>query len=236
MEAITTITFFRYSRPWSKIWAFGMMQFAHPGLSRTPGLRFYKLMGSGKPGFNPWPDWSVYALVQVWENEAAADSFFSRHDLMHRYKKKAREYWTLYMRTVKTKGEWDGKAPFPAVQTPLPHNNYLAIITRATIKSRFLLRFWKYVPASQQGLKGNKGLLYTKGIGEVPIRNMATFSLWANREALYAFAYSSKEHKQAISMTHELQWYKEELFARFQPYRSEGQWEGVPPLKFTPDN
>ncbi len=70
MEAVTTITFFRYTRAWTRIWAFGMMQFAHSGLSRTPGLEFYKLMGSGKPGFNPWPDWSVYALVQVWEERS----------------------------------------------------------------------------------------------------------------------------------------------------------------------
>ncbi len=151
---------------------------------------------------------------------------------MGRYKKKAQEYWTLYMRTLKSKGEWNGRAPFPTAQSPAPDIKYLAIITRATIKSKYLLRFWKYVPTSQYGLMGNKGLLYTKGIGEVPFRNMATFSLWADRDSLHAFAYGSREHKKAISLTHELQWYKEELFARFQPYRSEGRWEGVPSLPF----
>ncbi|MBT8222143.1 MAG: DUF3291 domain-containing protein [Eudoraea sp.] len=232
MESVTTITFFRYGTMRSRIWAFGMMQFAHPRLAGVAGLKFYKLMGSGKAGFNPWPDWSVYALVQVWENEKAADVFFTQHSLMDAYRRKVDESWTLYMKTLKVKGEWNGQNPFPENKNLVPEINYLAVITRATIKSKFLLRFWKYVPHSQKGLQENKGLLYNKGIGEVPFRNMATFSLWTDRESLQKFAYGAKAHKQAISLTHKLQWYKEELFARFQPYRSEGSWEGVSPLDF----
>ena len=232
MESITTITFFRYGNLRSIIWAFGMMQFAHPRLARVEGLQFYKLMGSGKAGFNPWPDWSVYALLQVWENEKAANAFFAEHPLMAEYRQKVVETWTLYMKTVKVKGEWNGSNPFPDNKSLVPDNDYLAVITRATIKSKFLLKFWKYVPHSQKGLLENTGLLYNKGIGEVPFRNMATFSLWTNRESLHKFAYGAKEHKNAISMTHRLKWYKEELFARFQPYRSEGSWEGVSPLEF----
>ena len=227
MEPITTITFFRYGTMWSRIWAFGMMQFAHPRLASVAGLQFYKLMGSGKARFNPWPDWSVYALVQVWENEKAADTFFAKNPLMADYRKKVVEYWTLYMRTLKVKGQWNGKNPFPENNKLSLENDYLAVITRATIKTKFLRRFWKYVPHSQKGLLENNGLLYNKGIGEVPFRNMATFSLWTDRESLNAFAYGAKAHKHAISLTHTLQWYREELFARFQPFRSEGSWEGV---------
>ena len=227
MEPITTITFFRYGTLWSRIWAFGMMQFAHSRLTRVAGLQFYKLMGSGKARFNPWPDWSVYSLVQVWENEKAAETFFAEHPLMEDYRKKVVESWTLYMRTLKVKGQWNAKNPFPENKNLALENDYLAIITRATIKTKFLLKFWKYVPASQEGLLENAGLLYNKGIGEIPFRNMATFSLWTDRESLQKFAYGAEAHKKAISLTHKLQWYKEELFARFQPYRSEGSWKGV---------
>jgi hypothetical protein len=231
MEPITTITFFRYSTFRSKVWAFGMMQFAHASLTKVPCLRFYKLMGSGKAGFNPWPDWSVYALVQVWDTPKAADTFFKEHQLMSRYRQKVQECLTLYMKTSKVKGEWSGKNPFPKNQNLDPENKYLAVVTRATIKSKFLFRFWKYVPKSQKGLQENEGLLYTKGIGEVPFRNMATFSIWKDKESLHAFAYSAAEHKKAISLTHSLKWYKEELFARFQPYKAEGSWSGMPTME-----
>ncbi|MCX2720134.1 DUF3291 domain-containing protein [Lentiprolixibacter aurantiacus] len=231
MEPITTISFFRYSSFWSKVWAFSMMQFAHPSLGKVKGLRFYKLMGSGKAGFNPWPDWSVYALVQVWDSPGDAEAFFNGDPLMKKYRGKVAENMTLYLKTLKVKGEWSGQNPFPKNQDLDPENKYMAVITRATIKTKFLYRFWKYVPQSQKSLMENEGLLYTKGIGEVPFRNMATFSIWKDRESLQAFAYNATGHKKAIAFTHTLKWYKEELFARFQPYKVEGSWSGIPPME-----
>ena len=41
---------------------------------------------------------------------------------------------------------------------------------------------------------------------------------------------ASHEHKEAIKRTHRIDWYKEEMFARFQPYKSTGLWGGVNPL------
>ena len=70
----------------------------------------------------------------------------------------------------------------------------------------------------------------TKGIGEVPFTQMATFSLWQDKQSLMDFAYNSKEHQNAIKKTREMDWYKEELFSRFQPYRSVGSWNGSNPL------
>lgn len=40
------------------------------------------------------------------------------------------------------------------------------------------------------------------------------------------YAYTSQYHKEVVQKTRELGWYKEELFARFVPYKSEGSWEG----------
>jgi hypothetical protein len=53
---------------------------------------------------------------------------------------------------------------------------------------------------------------------------MATFSLW-KVESVKQFAYKSKQHKEA-SKKREYEWYSEELFSRFQPYKSSGTWEG----------
>jgi len=232
MDQISTLTFFKYGSFATKVWAFGMMQFAHKPLSKEKGLLHYKLMGSGKDGFDPFADWSVYALLQVWENEEAANRFFDSSPLYQRYVAKTAQQWTLFLRSIKAKGTWAGVNPFVRSSAVDSNNPYIAVITRATIKPKMLRTFWKSVPASQAPLKDNKGLVFTKGIGEVPFLQMATFSLWKDKEALMDFAYKSREHAEAISKTRSLDWYSEELFSRFEPYRTKGTWDSVPQLPF----
>lgn len=206
------------------------MQFAHRELLSVSGLRFYKLLGTGKGnGFNPWPDYARYALLQVWDKEQHADLFFQSHRLFKKYKRHSKEQWTLFMKTIKVDGLWSKTNPFE-VDTSMDHDRHIAIITRATIRTNKLRTFWKYVPTSQKPLETSEGLIYTKGIGEVPFLQMATFSLWENEEAVKSFAYQSKEHAKAIKMTRAIDWYKEEMFARFKPYKSLGTWYGVDPL------
>ncbi len=225
-KQITTISFFRFSSLRDKLWGFQMMQFAHKDIAKAEGLTFYRLMGSGKgKGFNPLPDWSVYSLLQVWDSEDAAQFFFESSHLMQQYSNHTSEIFTLYMKNISAGGTWVGKNPFEKgadLDPKLP----IAVITRATIKWNWLIRFWKYVPTSQEALDGNEGLIYTKGVGEVPIVQMATFSLWKDFESVKKFAYNSKQHKEAIRRTRKNEWYKEELFSRFLPYRSTGTWDG----------
>lgn len=207
-----------------------MMQFAHAQMSSVSGLHFYKLLGTGRGnGFTPWPDFTRYAILQVWESEAAATLFFDRNPLFQRYLRHSKERWTLFMRTIKAEGLWSGLNPFEVVK-PEDTSGRLAIITRATIRTRKLRTFWNYVPTSEQPLEKAGGLIYTKGIGEVPFLQMATFSLWEDEEALRSFAYQSKAHTKAIQMTRALDWYKEEMFIRFSPYQSVGSWYGTDPL------
>jgi len=231
-QPISTLTLFRFTSFLAKTWAFGQMQFAHAPIRKTPGLQFYKLMGSGRePGFSPLPDWGVYALLAVWETEAAAQQYFSSADIFQQYLAHSSEQWTIFMKTRQAKGLWSGGNPF-SVSTELDDGNPLiAVITRATIRPGKLLKFWRYVPTSQRPIQqGCEGLIYTKGIGEAPLMQMATFSVWENMEALKNFAYNSPEHQVAIQKTRQLDWYKEEMFVRFQPYKSQGTWGGMEPL------
>jgi len=232
---ITTITFFKYIDSKDKLWAFTMMQYAHKALNPVKGMLFYKLMGSGKGlGFNPLPDWSVYSLLQIWESEQAAFEFFTNNELLNKYKQHTHEIWTIYLKNKTSVGIWSGVQPFEKSNTLAERNTMVAVITRATIKLNKLIAFWRFVPIAQKPLKKVDGLIYTKGIGEMPLLQMCTFSIWENAEALKQFAYKSKEHRMAIEKTRSLKWYKEELFARFQPYKSVGVWQGknlLPQLK-----
>lgn len=201
-----------------------MMQFAHRPLQKIAGLEFYKLMGTGKARFSPNPDWSVYVTLQIWENEAAAHNYFSSHQLFKRYQKVSKEHWVLFCKNRIARGKWDGKNPFKRSKSTDKEIAYVVALTRATIKTKLLRTFWKFVPKSQNHLWDNEGLLYTKGVGEVPFRQMATLSIWKDEKSLNEFAYQTRGHIAAIGKTRDLDWYHEELFARFQPFKTLGSW------------
>jgi heme-degrading monooxygenase HmoA len=227
-KQITSLTFFRFETRWSRLWAFFMMQFARAPLKKVEGLERFFLMGTGKPGFNPSPDWKTYALVQVWRDQQAADYFFNSHPTYSAYVRQSAEVLRVMMRNLRAHGEWNAENPFRRSSDIDPHIPYIAAITRATIKTHLQFKFWRAVPDSQRYLIDNPGLLMTKGIGEVPFRNMATFSIWRSEEALKDFAYSNAHHKKAIEQTRAFNWYKEELFSRFQPYQVYGTYQGAP--------
>ena len=183
MGQITTLSFFKYTSLSQKAWAFKMMQFAHKPMAYVEGLTFYKLMGSGKGlGFNPWPDWTTYAILQIWEDKKYAEQYL-KDKLFTQYCKNSSAQWVLYLEHVTSKGTWSGANPF-TTQAVLAEEEPLAVITRATIKWREMRPFWQYVPTAQTGIADNQALIFTKGIGEVPFRQMATFSIWQNQRAL----------------------------------------------------
>ncbi|MEN8816487.1 MAG: DUF3291 domain-containing protein [Nonlabens sp.] len=223
-KQITTLTFFKYPSFKQKLWAFGMMQFAHRPLKKVKGLQFYKLLGSGKENFDPKPDWSVYGLLQVWDNEEVARDFFDNSKLYKRYQNYSEQQLTFYMKSIKAHGQWSKQNPFEPSDSLDENNSYISVITRATIKISMLKKFWDYVPTSQLDLVDNPNLLFTAGVGERPVTQMATFSLWNDARALKKFAYRSQNHRHAVQQTQALQWYKEEMFTRFQPYKIIGSW------------
>jgi heme-degrading monooxygenase HmoA len=225
---ITTITIFRFSGP-NVFWMLLQMQLALSRLKKTKGLRFFKLMGSGgKSGFSIQPNFNSYALLGVWESEADAELYFHTSEQFATFKSRAAEHWTVYMLNAKAHGIWSGAQPFQDFQ---PYQGGLmAVITRATIKAKYLRKFWSYVPKVSDNLEDHDGLLFSIGVGEYPLFMQATFSVWEDRSFMQQYAYKSKLHREVVKKTRELGWYKEELFANFVPYRSEGSWNGTQPL------
>lgn len=173
-------------------------------------------MGSGKDHFKPFPDWGVYAVLQVWKSKTHAESFFKTHRLSQLYQNHANKMQVLYLENIQARGLWNARNPFTSTVKPDElGKSKIAVITRASIKPSMLYKFWKYVPESQKPLEHADGLIYTKGFGELPFVEMATFSIWESKESLQAFAYQSQGHIKAIQKTRQLDWYKEEMFSRF---------------------
>lgn len=201
-----------------------MMRDAHPYLQEVEGMTFYKLMGSGRGiGFSMFPDWSAYGLLQVWEKEEYAERFLANSPLSFLYREKSTGPVVLFLKNLSSHGLWSGIEPFlpghAGEKDPVP----VAILTRASVRPSRLIPFWTYVPIAERPLKKAEGLLWSKGFGEVPLTRMATISIWEDLASVKKFAYQSPEHLKAISLTRKLNWYSEELFARFWVYRIEGE-------------
>jgi hypothetical protein len=228
--SVTTITFFKFSG-YKKFWIITQMQFIKIALIKEADIDFFRVMGSGGGnGFSLTPDFSVYAFLICWKSQDCAREFFQNHKLYKKVFSRCSESWTIYLKPIKSHGKWDGLNPFKEISKKVI-TAPIAVITRATIFPSKVLGFWKKVPKVSNGLKDREGLIFSKGIGEVPILRQATFSLWENEDKMKAYAYKSGHHQKIIAMTRKRKWYKEELFAQFHPFYTTGTWGGVDPLE-----
>jgi hypothetical protein len=229
---IITITFFRFRGSRRQWWGFKQMGLAPRALQGEAGLQFVKMLGSGGGnGFSIWPNFGVYGLLGVWDNEDAARQFFAASPLYAEFVTQSAEQWTLFLQNAQAHGRWDGREPF-APQVPLREDLPICVLTRATIRWNKLWHFWRFVPGVSKAMwrEHHEGLHFSIGIGELPLVQQATFSLWSNRAAMQAYAYRGQHHQAVMRKTRELDWYSEELFARFHPFDSQGIWAGSDPL------
>jgi hypothetical protein len=226
---LATFSLFAF-RGAARAWAFAQMGLARPLVASAPGLRFWKLLGSGQgAGFSLRPNFSRYALFAVWETDEAARAFLADSDFARRYHARAEEVWTVRMRPVAAKGAWSGASPLHPLDAA--SEGPVAVLTRATLRWRKLGAFWSAVPAASAALDRASGRIASIGVGEAPFVRQATFSLWASGESLRDYAYRDAAHVAAIRRTRDEDWYAEELFARFRPVGSEGAWDGRDPLE-----
>lgn len=226
MNQITTCTFFKLENFSNKWWAFKQMQLGHYALKNTNGLTFYKILGSGaKNGFSAIPNFGTYVLFCVWESEDKAKAFFKSNSFFIEYQKRSVEHFTVYLNSAEAHGFWDGVQPFTKNAT-LALDKPVVVLTRARIRFRKLWSFWSKVGSVSQSLEGYDGLVLSVGIGEWPLIQQATISIWRTQAEMLDYAYKNQKHKEVVMLTRKLKWYKEELFARFVPYQFEGIWDG----------
>ena len=201
-------------------------------LRRVPGLRFFKLLGSGASnGFGLWPNLDRYGLMAVWENATVAEAFFGQHPFWAGYERRSTETWTVQLAPLKSQGLWDGKNPFDYVPEIMPGDDApVAVLTRASIRWQKTPRFWQFVEPTSAALAQAVGVRAAIGLGELPVVRQATFSVWESAEAMRQFAYRDARHREVIQLTHREKWYAEELFARFRVLGSTGTLDGVDPL------
>lgn len=202
-------------------------------LSRTAGLRFWRVLGVGQGrSFNPRADLQRYAMFTVWNSFGAFKAFEATSEIMRRMQGNAEEVWTVVMRPVRWHGKWGGSDPFAAmVPIAPPQPGPWVILTRATLYPTKIRPFLNAVPAVSTSLLQQPELINSVGVGELPLLYQATLSVWRSLPAITSFAYSATPHSDVVRSTRREHWYKEELFARFRPLASSGTWDGVNPLE-----
>ena len=106
------------------------------------------------------------------------------------------------------------------------------MITRASLRLRALLSFWRRVPAINRGILQSPGLRLALGVGELPWLRPVTVSLWDDDAALERFAYHGSCHHHAARAAIDRRWFREDLFARFAAIASQGRVDGRDPCGF----
>ena len=221
MSQTTLISFFQYAGIKNKWHAFTRMGRSPILQKKINGLTFFKPLGTGSGnGFSIKPDFSTFGFLAVFKSEELAKEFLGT-DVVKEYTQTTVSYSHVLMRTVKSHGEWSKLKPFES-SVEYDKTKPLAVITRATIKPKLAYQFWKNVPAVSKSMDKYDELIFSKGIGEFPLLMQATFSLWSSAEAMINYAYKNPKHAEMVKKTRELNWYSEELFARFQPFYQEG--------------
>ena len=221
MSQTTLISFFQYAGIKNKWFAFTRMGRSPILQNKINGLTFFKPLGTGSGnGFSIKPDFSIFGFLAVFKSEELAKEFLETN-VVREYTKTTISYSHVLMHTVKSHGEWSKQSPFES-SVEYDKSKPLAVITRATIKPKLAYQFWKNVPAVSKSMDKYDELIFSKGIGEFPLLMQATFSLWSSAEAMMNYAYKNPKHAEMVKKTRELNWYSEELFARFQPFYQEG--------------
>ena len=189
-------------------------------LKLVPGIKFIKLLGTGKgESFTPKDADQLRWGILVTINES------NLHDLENSFvvkiwRKISSNQYKVILKPIASHGLWSKQDPF--IVEKFDWSGKVAAVTRARIVWGKNLQFWKAVPPVTESLHQSEGLINAIGIGEAPIGLQGTFSIWESAAALRDFAYKGRAHVAAIAATESNKWYSEELFARFAVIEEQG--------------
>lgn len=210
--------------PRSRGWGWLRFVTGRMAVRGTPGLRFVKVLGSGRGGgFGTAPSPTIQGLFCVFDDAASADAFVSSTGAFQAWRSRARECFTVKLRAYSVRGSWSGMRP--ALGAAAPVDGPIAALTRASIRPTRARRFWRMEPQAERELEATHGCLLATGVGEAPLLRQATFTLWDSVASMDAYARTGA-HLAAIRASAQGAFFSESMFVRFVPEGAQGSWRG----------
>ncbi|MDP5344904.1 MAG: spheroidene monooxygenase [Paracoccaceae bacterium] len=224
-----SLSLFHFPKPLSRLWVLGQMALARWDLQALDQAQFWKLCGSGTgEGFTPRPNTAVWAILAAWATPAVAKEQVADAKVYARWRAHAAESYTIFLEPASARGAWGGVAPFHP-QGSLP-DGPVAALTRARVRPARMLKFWQRVPDISSVIGADPNVIFKIGIGEVPLVQQITFSIWPDTASMAHFARGDGPHGRAIRAVRDGNWFAEELYARFRLTGTTGTWGGRDPL------
>ena len=177
------------------------------------GLKFIKLLGTGsKDGFSVIPDFSSYVMITTWENDDFRRKFMDENKLYQEIITKSSKRIEIKIDPYNYIGSWNGINPFKNKSSY--KEGKIIVLTRARVRLNKLINFFISTSSAAKSINSRKGAEYYKGVGELPIIEQATISIWKSEQSMKDYAYSDKNHLKIINKARKNKWYSEELFVR----------------------
>ena len=199
----------------NKFWMFKLMgaYTFNKSLINFDGLKFIKLLGTGsKDGFSVIPDFSSYVMISSWENDNFRKKFTDENELFNEIINKSSKRTEIKIDPYNYIGSWNGINPFK--NKSIYKEGKIIVLTRARVRLNKLINFFISTSSAAKSINSRKGAEYYKGVGELPIIEQATISIWESEQSMKDYAYSDKNHLKIINKARKNKWYSEELFVR----------------------
>jgi hypothetical protein len=211
-------------RAGSRAWGVSRLVLGARDLAGTPGLRFARVLGSGRDGgFGLAPSFERQGLIAFFDDAASARAFLAASPAVHARRERADECLAALLGVTSSRGTWGGMTLAPGATHA--DDQPIASLTRAAIRPRHAKAFWRHAPASESSLALAPGCRLAVGLGEAPLLRQATFSLWDNAASMNAYAHQGA-HRAASRGAWQHEWFSEWMFVRFAPLAIEGRWQG----------